>query len=49
VQDFALDPAIIDNLIVRNPVERRPDRFYTGYANEAYKANTFFLRMRYLW
>jgi MtrB/PioB family decaheme-associated outer membrane protein len=49
VQDFALDPAIIDALIVRNPATNALTGFYTGYANEPYKANTFFLRMRYLW
>lgn len=49
VQDFALDPAIIDTLVVRNPANNALTGFYTGYANEPYKANTFFLRMRYLW
>lgn len=49
VQDFALDPAIIDALIVRNPTSNALTGFYTGYSNAPYKANTFFLRMRYLW
>jgi len=49
VQDFALDPAIIDSLIVRNPTSNALTGFYTGYANEPYKAHTFWLRMRYLW
>jgi MtrB/PioB family decaheme-associated outer membrane protein len=49
VQDFALDPAIINALIVRNPSNNALTGFYTGYANEPYKANTFFVRMRYLW
>jgi len=49
VQDFALDPAIIDDLIVRNPTSNALTGFYTGYANEPYKAHTFWLRMRYLW
>ena len=48
-QDFALDPAIINNLIVRNPASNALTGFYTGYANEPYKANTFFVRMTYLW
>jgi MtrB/PioB family decaheme-associated outer membrane protein len=46
VQDFALAPAIIDTLIVRNPTNNALTGFYTGYAYEPYKANTFFLRMR---
>jgi len=49
VQDFALDPTIIDALIVRNPTSNALTGFYTGYSNTPYKANTFFLRMRYLW
>jgi MtrB/PioB family decaheme-associated outer membrane protein len=49
VQDFALDPAVIDTLIVRNPANNALTGFYTGYANAPYKANTFFVRMRYLW
>jgi MtrB/PioB family decaheme-associated outer membrane protein len=49
VQDFALDPTIIDSLIVRNPTSNALTGFYTGYANEPYKANTFFVRMSYLW
>ena len=49
VQDFALDPAIINTLIVRNPTSNALTGFYTGYANEPYKANTFFVRMSYLW
>jgi len=49
VQDFALDPAVIDALIVRNPTNNALTGFYTGYANEPYKATTFFLRMTYLW
>jgi MtrB/PioB family decaheme-associated outer membrane protein len=49
VQDFALDPAVIDNLIVRNPTNNALTGFYTGYSNEPYKANTFFVRMSYLW
>jgi MtrB/PioB family decaheme-associated outer membrane protein len=49
VQDFALDPAVINNLIVRNPTSNALTGFYTGYANEPYKANTFFVKMSYLW
>jgi hypothetical protein len=49
VQDFALDPGIIDQLIVRNPTSNALTGFYTGYSNEPYKANTFFVRMSYLW
>ena len=48
-QDFALNPAIIDTLVVRNPTNNALTGFYTGYANEPYKANTFFVRMTYLW
>jgi MtrB/PioB family decaheme-associated outer membrane protein len=49
VQDFALDPSIINTLIVRNPTNAALTGFYTGYANEPYKANTVFVRMTYLW
>jgi MtrB/PioB family decaheme-associated outer membrane protein len=49
VQDFALDPAIINTLIVRNPTSAALTGFYTGYANEPYTAHTFFVRMTYLW
>ena len=49
VQDFALDPGVIDSLIVRNPTNNALTGFYTGYANEPYTAHTFFARMRYLW
>jgi len=49
VQDFAMEPAIIDALIVRNPTSNALTGFYTGYATEPYKANTFFVRMSYLW
>ena len=49
VQDFGLDPAVINNLIVRNPTNGALTGFYTGYANEPYKANTFFVKMAYLW
>jgi MtrB/PioB family decaheme-associated outer membrane protein len=49
VEDFALDPAVIDTLIVRNPTNAALTGFYTGYSNEPYKANTFFVRMTYLW
>jgi MtrB/PioB family decaheme-associated outer membrane protein len=49
VQDFALDPSIINALIVRNPTNNALTGFYTGYANEPYKAQTFFVRMTYLW
>ena len=49
VQDFALDPGIINTLIVRNPTSNALTGFYTGYANEPYKANTFFVKMSYLW
>jgi MtrB/PioB family decaheme-associated outer membrane protein len=49
VQDFALNPAVIDSLIVRNPTSAALTGFYTGYANEPYKANTFFVKMSYLW
>ncbi len=49
VQDFALDPAVIDALVVRNPTNNALTGFYTGYANEPYKANTVFVRMTYLW
>lgn len=49
VEDFAMDPGIIDQLIVRNPTSNALTGFYTGYANEPYKAHTFFLRMTYLW
>ena len=49
VQDFALDPAVINNLIVRNPTNAALTGFYTGYANEPYTAHTFFVRMTYLW
>jgi MtrB/PioB family decaheme-associated outer membrane protein len=49
VQDFALDPAVINALVVRNPTSGALTGFYTGYANEPYKANTVFVRMTYLW
>jgi hypothetical protein len=49
VQDFALDPTIINALIVRNPTSNALTGFYTGYANEPYTAHTFFVRMTYLW
>ena len=49
VQDFALDPGIINALIVRNPTNNALTGFYTGYSNEPYTANTFFVRMTYLW
>ena len=49
VEDFALDPAVIDTLIVRNPTNAALTGFYTGYSNEPYRANTFFVRMTYLW
>jgi MtrB/PioB family decaheme-associated outer membrane protein len=49
VQDFALDPSVINALIVRNPTNNALTGFYTGYANEPYTANTFFVRMTYLW
>jgi hypothetical protein len=49
VQDFALNPAIIDALVVRNPANNALTGFYTGYAFEPYTANTVFVRMRYLW
>jgi len=49
VQDFALDPGISNALIVRNPTSAALTGFYTGYANEPYTANTFFVRMTYLW
>jgi MtrB/PioB family decaheme-associated outer membrane protein len=49
VQDFALDPSIINALVVRNPTSNALTGFYTGYANEPYTANTFFVRMTYLW
>ena len=49
VQDFALDPGVINSLIVRNPTNNALTGFYTGYSNEPYTAHTFFARMRYLW
>jgi len=49
VDDFALDPSIINALIVRNPTSSALTGFYTGYSNEPYTANTFFVRMTYLW
>jgi MtrB/PioB family decaheme-associated outer membrane protein len=49
VQDFALNPAVIDTLIVRNPTSGALTGFYTGYSNEPYKANTVFVKMSYLW
>ena len=49
VQDFALDPSIINALVVRNPTSGALTGFYTGYANEPYTAHTFFVRMTYLW
>jgi len=49
VKDFALDPGIIDALVVRNPTNNALTGFYTGYSNAPYTANTFFMRMRYLW
>ncbi len=48
VQDFALDPAVLNANIVRSNTGALTG-FYSGYANEPYKANTFFVRMRYLW
>jgi MtrB/PioB family decaheme-associated outer membrane protein len=49
VEDFALDPGVIDALIVRNPTNAALTGFYTGYSYEPYKANTFFVKMSYLW
>jgi hypothetical protein len=40
---------VINTLIVRNPTSNALTGFYTGYANEPYKANTFFVKMSYLW
>jgi len=42
---------VIDTLIVRNPTTSANalTGFYTGYASEPYKANTFFVKMSYLW
>jgi MtrB/PioB family decaheme-associated outer membrane protein len=42
VEDFALDPALIDPLAL-------PSAFYSGYAYRPYTARTAFVRMTYLW
>ena len=52
VADFGLDPGVLNGNIVRNPNSNPPNAltgFYSGYSNDPYKANTFFVRMRYLW
>jgi MtrB/PioB family decaheme-associated outer membrane protein len=42
VEDFALDPALIDPLAL-------PSALYSGYAYRPYTARTAFVRMTYLW
>jgi MtrB/PioB family decaheme-associated outer membrane protein len=47
-QDFGLDPALMDQGYVASPTGTDVG-FFSGYAYEPYKANTVYVRMRYLW
>jgi MtrB/PioB family decaheme-associated outer membrane protein len=50
VEDFSLTPTVLNSLAPVNPTNNTiANTIYSGYVYRPYKANTFWLRMTYLW